>query len=143
MEKRAGEEVAITINMKYYSIRVYNPVLRLLGNPKYIQFMVDPVKMILGLRGIAHIEVETPLNPIFEVEQSQLEKYYCFQIKSKYFLQTLCRDMVGMKDGRVYRLSGSVNPAEGIAYFPLLDVPRRNEVMGNGGNNAVALAYRA
>ena len=79
MEKRAGEEVAITINMKYYSIRVYNPVLRMLGNPKYIQFMVDPIKVVLGLRGILYREVETPLNPIYKVEQSQLEKYYCFR----------------------------------------------------------------
>ncbi len=142
MEKRAGEEVAITINMKYYSIRVYNPVLRMLGNPKYIQFMVDPIKVVLGLRGILYREVETPLNPIYEVEQSQLEKYYCFQIKSKYFLQTLCRDIAGMKEGQVYRLSGSVNPTEGIAYFPLLGVPGRKEVEGNGGSNAVSFAYR-
>ena len=142
MEKKPGEEVAITIDMKYYSIRVYNPVLRMLRNPKYIQFMVDPKNMILGLRGLLYREVETPINPIYEVDKTQLEKRYCFQIKSKYFLQTLCRDMVGMKDGQVYRLSGAVNPTEGIAYFPLLDVPRRNEGVGNGGSNAVSFAYR-
>ncbi len=94
-------------------IRIHRITLHLLGDPEYIQFLVNPeTKMIAIRRGCSSDHLAIRVYPL----DSQTD---CFEIRSLFLIKSLnmvCKDW---KDGNSYRIVGNMDAKNKTAYFRL------------------------
>ena len=119
-----SETVNLAIDLKYYRMRIYRTTLQDLGRPKYIQFLVNPMKKVIAIKPVA--KMNTP-DQTCRINWKQLEYKSYIEVKSKPFLRKLCADLAGMSEGKSYRLQGVYVPSKRIVVFPLEEQDHRKE----------------
>ena len=106
--------MTISIDLKKYRIRVHKAMLHSMGDPKYIQLLVNPDSGIVVIRSVPR---DVPGNLSHKVNVSTLQSANSIEIYSRTFTTLLC-SVVGVLDtGMLYRMSGKVLPTQGIAVF--------------------------
>lgn len=106
--------VSISIDMKKYRLRVHKAMLHLLGDPPYIQLLVNPADRLVAIRAM---ERGTRDNAIHKVSISQLQSDFSIEIYSREFITRLC-DMAGVHDVYpLYHMTGNVFAAQRVAVF--------------------------
>jgi len=109
----------ISIDLKKMRIRIYKTTLHYLGDPKYIQLLVNPKTQMLALRSV---EKDTPLGQAHKVNIENISPDDSYEIYSGSFLTKLCEIADIADQNCTYKLTGNVIPAEKIAVFPLKSI---------------------
>ena len=106
----------ISIDLKKFRIRIYKTAFHQIGDPKYIQLLVNLDEMVVAIRAVEH---ELPGDQTYRVSERQLRADNSVEIYSRPFIIKLCEVISGLDVGNSYRLSGVVVPTEKTAFFPL------------------------
>lgn len=106
----------ISIDLKKMRIRIYKSTLHYLGDPRFIQILVNPKTQMLALRSV---EKDNPLLQAHRVDIENISPDDSYEIYSGSFLTKLC-DIANITDQNcTYKLTGKVIPSEKVAVFPL------------------------
>lgn len=107
---------AMTIDMKRGRIRIHKALLHQLGDPQYIQLLVDPAGLAVAVRCI-----DTPVfgDCVHTIGKTRLHSPFSCEIYSQHFMSKLATLVPSMGENRLYRMSGEVIPAQKMAVFDL------------------------
>ena len=106
----------ISIDLKKFRIRVHKESLHLIGDPKYIQFLVNIDSRLVAIRAVDKEQVDLQTH---RVDQTRMESDFSFEIYSRPFIERLCKEFDCLGEGNSYRLTGTAIQSERIAVFPL------------------------
>ena len=106
----------ISIDLKKFRIRVHKESLHLIGDPKYIQFLVNINSRLVAIRAVEKEQVDLQTH---RVDQTRMESDFSFEIYSRPFIERLCKEFDCLGEGNSYRLTGTAIQSERIAVFPL------------------------
>ena len=101
----------LSIDLKKSLIRVHRNTLRLLGDPDYIQLLINPNAKMIAIKAgdkrdyLAH-----------KVRKYRFETGY-----SKDLLQTMMTVDCGWEYGNIFRLYGQFNSKAGVIQFSMLE----------------------
>lgn len=108
--------VYMSIDLKKYRLRLHKACLHLLGDPEYIQILVNPKEMAVVIRSVDRV---LRGDQTHKVNQKRLKSTNSVEIYSRIFVQKLCQEIQDIEAGSSYRLTGEVIPAQRIAVFSL------------------------
>lgn len=116
MNESSNLSTQISIDLKKYRIRVHKESLHLIGDPKYIQFLVNIGSRLVAIRAVEkeHVDLQT-----HSIDQTRMESESSLEIYSRPFIERLCKEFDCFDEGNSYRLTGTAVQSERIAVFPL------------------------
>jgi hypothetical protein len=106
----------ISIDLKKFRIRVHKESLHLIGDPEYIQFLVNVGSRLLAIRAVERKQVDLQTH---KVKRTLMESDFSFEIYSRPFIAKLRKEFDCFNEGNSYRLSGTANQSERIAVFAI------------------------
>ncbi|HAN20644.1 MAG: hypothetical protein A2Y15_06470 [Clostridiales bacterium GWF2_36_10] len=106
----------ISIDLKKFRIRVHKESLHLIGDPKYIQFLVNMNSRLVAIRAVEKEQVDLQTH---RVDQTRMESDFSFEIYSRPFIERLRKEFDCLGEGNSYRLTGAAIQSERIAVFSL------------------------
>lgn len=106
--------VSIAIDMKKDRIRIHKTTLIQLGQPKYLQLLVNPDLKIVAIRGS-----EIRSNEKHIVKYSLIKSDASFELYSKLLVEKLMLLFPNMEKECTYRLTGEIHTDKKTAFFPL------------------------
>ncbi len=120
-------QALMSIDLKKNRIRIHRNTLRMLGDPEYIQILINP-----GSRFIV-IKSSTKTDHLsHRVRPSQLTANRSYELYSTYFIQALRSIIYGINPDILYRLYGIINREENLVRFsmdsaaPVTEIERKN-----------------
>lgn len=116
MSEYSSLTTTMSVDLKKFRIRIYKTVIHQIGDPKYIQLLVNPDEMAVAIRSVEH---ELSGDQTHRVSERQLRADNSVEIYSRPFISKLCEVVSGLNVGYSYRLSGVVIPAEKTVVFSL------------------------
>ena len=125
MTEQSNPSVKISIDLKKYRIRLHKSTLHILGDPPYVQLLVNPSAGVVALRAVAHYSSGDSLH---RVSKKQLLSTNSVEIYSMSLVQTLMQVVPDLSEGRLYRMVGSLVPAEKLAVFSFDTLKECSEV---------------
>lgn len=121
MNKTTSTATTLTIDLKKYRIRIFKQALHLMGDPKYLQLLVNPNGMEVA---ILAVEKEMSGDQTHKVNLATLRSDNCIEIYSAPFVKKLCAVVGGLENIGTYRLSGEVIMNKKAAVFSLKTIKR-------------------
>lgn len=123
--------ISISIDVKKHRIRIHKPTIHLMGDPKLIQLLFNPVDMEVAIRCT---DQEVPGGQEIRVNPKKLRGGYDVEFYSSMLIDRMRRFHGNMEWNGTYRLTGSFFPAMRVARFPMNSLQR---VEGDEGVNHV------
>ena len=114
MSQKQVVQPIICIDRKKNRIRVHKQTLHMLGDPEYIQLLVNPKCGMFALRGsfrgdhLAH-----------RVKKYQISPDNCYEIYSKNLMSALVKVNNGLLEDQSYRIYGELISNAGVCRFDL------------------------
>ena len=121
MEDASKPVITLVVDLKKYRIRIHKNVLRMIGEPHYIQLLVNPVAKTVAVRGV---EKNYTKDQTHRIDRRKMNSDNSYEIYSKDFVQTLCQVVGGLDEGYGYRMSGDIVPKEKLALFFMETIQR-------------------
>ena len=113
----------MTIDLKWNRFRIHKSTLNKMGNPQYVQFLVNPEVMFIAVLGSDRPLAGGTSN---RVKLVQTSRHYSIEFYSNTLLCALV-NMIGTLDFQYsYRMSGEVDVANRVAYFSMKTL-KKNE----------------
>ena len=106
----------ISIDLKKFRIRVHKESLHLIGDPRYIQFLVNIKSRLVAIRAIEKEQVDLQTH---RIDQARIESDNSFEMYSRPFIDKLCEEFNCFTEGNSYRLTGAAIQDERIVVFSL------------------------
>ena len=116
MNDEVGSRVFMSIDLKKYCIRIHKACLHLIGDPKYIQILVNLDDMAVVIRSVDHT---LRGDQTHKANQTRSKSTNSVEIYSRFFIRKLCQEIQDVKLGSSYRVTGEVIPEQRIAVFSL------------------------
>lgn len=104
---------SISINYRADTVRIYKKVLSALGNPKYLQFLINPEAKILYMRGAGTSGVNC-----LEVPSDEFLKRNCCVLHGKSFIKKLS-NLAGWSLKTRYVVKGTLETSHNTIVFDL------------------------
>lgn len=117
MEKQLSAQPILSIDLKKHRIRIHKITLEMLGNPKYVQLLVNPQSKIIALRPSSQEDYST-----HRVNLELLEDGYCCELYSYSFMHRLCQINSTRKPNQSYRIYGQFINHNSIACFSMENI---------------------
>ena len=95
MSNQTSTSTSISIDLKKYRIRIHKQTIHLLGDPKYIQLLVNPLTMAVAIRPV---EKELSGDQSHKVNMSLMNSDNSYEIYSRYFINHQSELIGGLKD---------------------------------------------
>lgn len=112
----------MTLDIKRNRFRVHKATLKKLGDPKYVQFLINPEEMFIAILGTDKPLAGGTANKVNLIEMPN----HSVEFYSNALLEGVI-NMIGLLDFRYsYRLTGEVDTANRVAYFSMRTL-KRNE----------------
>ena len=114
MNQENQNQPVICIDRKKNRIRIHKLTLHMLGDPEYLQLLINPEKGMFALRGsfrgdhLAH-----------RIKKYQLSPDNCYEIYSKNLMTALVSVNNDLCDDQSYRIYGEMIPTAGVVRFDL------------------------
>ena len=106
--------VILSVDMKKYRIRIHKATLHKLGDPPYIQLLINPSSSIVALKAVDN---SSSKDQTHRVSKKALESSNSIEIYSKFFIDKLNELVPDLSDGNCYHMTGSIVPSERMAVF--------------------------
>lgn len=116
MNNQPYSQPILCIDLKKNRIRIHKLTLHLLGNPEYIQLLVNPDRQMIAIRRsiredyLAH-----------HVRHCHSDIKNCYELYSRELLHTLRKVNTDLSENSSYRIYGALNKKEGLANFSMTD----------------------
>ena len=114
MSDHYSPTVLLSVDMKKYRIRIHKATLHLLGDPPYIQLLINPASSIVALKSVSR---STSKDQTHRVPKKTLRSSNSVEIYSKYFIDKLIELVPDLTDGNCYHMTGTIIPSEKMAVF--------------------------
>lgn len=121
MSDTCNAVVTMAVDTKKYGIRIHKALFRQLGEPRYIQLLVNPDD---GVVAIQTVEKEMSGGQTHRIVEKRMHSENSYEIYSRHFIRKLREVEPGIEDGGAYRLTGSVIPSLKVAVFSLKTLQR-------------------
>lgn len=109
----------MTIDLKRNRFRIFGETLRHLGNPNYIQFLINPEELFIAILGSDRPLSGGTANKISLYSNKGSAEFYSSALMSGIF------DIYGILDFRYsYRLTGEIDTTNRVAYFSLRSISK-------------------
>lgn len=105
----------IAIDIRKNRIRLHKAMLRKLGNPKYIQLLINPDKMIIAVRGV---EKEMSGDQTYKIDYN-IPSPDSIEMYSRNLVTKIYDLIKETDDNCSFRIYGDVSPELELALFPL------------------------
>lgn len=121
MRNESQSIATMSIDTKRGRLRIHKALLHRLGDPRYIQLLVNPADLAVAVRC-----VDTPVlgEPIHTISQERLRSVFSCEIYSRLFVARLSALVPAMGEGRLYHMRGEVIPSQRMAVFDLKTLKR-------------------
>lgn len=116
MSNDSNVHTTISVDIKRNRVRILKSTYHLIGEPKYIQFLVNPEKRLVAFRGVENYISGGMVNEI-NIERMNSSKSY--EIYSCYFIRELIKLSPELSKFSSYRLAGEIVSSEKTAVFSL------------------------
>lgn len=126
MSNQTAQQPVLCIDLKKNRIRVHKITLHMLGDPDFIQLLVNPKSGLLAIKGTIP---EDHLG--LKVHKELLTDGNCYEIHSKELMQTLQRVRSDWKNNQSYRIYGKCNESSGIALFAMKDIVQMEDALAH------------
>ena len=114
MSDHNSPTVLLSVDIKKYRIRIHKATLHLLGDPPYIQLLINPSSSIVALKSVSR---STSKDQAHRVPKKTLRSSNSVEIYSKYFIDKLIELVPDLTDGNCYHMTGTIIPSEKMAAF--------------------------
>lgn len=127
------EQIAnLTLDMKRNRVRIYRSTLRALGNPMFIQFLINPEDLYIAVLG-SEIPLSGGTANRVKISNECMNSKFSVEFYSAAFLEGLY-SIFGVLDHRYnYGLTGEVDAVNRVAYFSLQTLKRIERRKCNNG----------
>lgn len=106
----------ISLDLKKYRIRIYKTTIHQLGDPKYIQLLINPEKMSVAIRAV---ETAIHNDQTHRVTHHSMAPDNSYELYSQSLMHSIREILPELDDGFTYRAGGQVIPKHHIAVFDL------------------------
>lgn len=115
MSSAANNSAIMTIDLKRNRFRIHKATLSKMGNPRYIQFLINPEEMFLAILGSDKPLAGGTANRVNWVHMpNKSVEFYSITLLAGVL------EMIGLLDFRYsYRLTGEIDMANRVAYFSM------------------------
>ena len=113
--------VSISIDNKKHRIVVHKNMLHVLGDPPYIQFLIDPDSMIFAIKALDHTSSGDQTH---KINKKALKSDNSVEIYSMTFISKLNSVAGILYDESLYHMPGVVICPEKIAVFSMKNLTR-------------------
>ncbi|MBQ7504706.1 MAG: hypothetical protein IJT79_05245 [Ruminococcus sp.] len=113
--------VTLSVDMKKHRIRLHKVTYRLIGQPKYIQLLVNPNAKAVAVRAVEKMSKD---NQAYRINKVKMESDHSFEIYSRSFCEKLWELTEGLESGYSYRMNGKVFLSQNTAVFSLKTLHR-------------------
>ena len=121
--------VQISIDLKKSRLRIHKASLHLIGDPLYIQLLVNREAQQVAIRSVESSKFDSAAH---KLNPSTMDSDFTFEIYSRPFVEKLRAEFDCFHFGTSYRLIGVAVPEEKMCVFPLSSIqPLESEVQGN------------
>jgi hypothetical protein len=122
----------VSIDLKRNCIRIHRLTLHLLGDPEYIQLLINPESKKIAL--CPSIKQDYLAH---HVRPSLLKTKNCYELYSTDLMSTLRKFDCGWKGNCAYRIYGTMDRQQSIALFSMNDTVLLNNMTAdcNGGSH--------
>ena len=114
MSDHNSPTVLLSVDIKKYRIRIHKATLHLLGDPPYIQLLINPSSSIVALKSVSR---STSKDQTHRVPKKTLRSSNSVEIYSKFFIDKLIELVPDLTDGNCYHMTGTIIPSEKMAVF--------------------------
>ena len=114
MSDHNSPTVLLSVDMKKYRIRIHKATLHLLGDPPYIQLLINPASSIVALKSVSR---STSKDQTHRVPKKTLCSSNSVEIYSKFFIDKLIELVPDLTDGNCYHMTGTIISSEKMAVF--------------------------
>ena len=114
MSDHNSPTVLLSVDIKKYRIRIHKATLHLLGDPPYIQLLINPSSSIVALKSVSR---STSKDQTHRVPKKTLRSSNSVEIYSKFFIDKLIELVPDLTDGNCYHMTGTTIPSEKMAVF--------------------------
>lgn len=121
MSDRDNSVVTMAVDTKKYGIRIHKALFRQLGEPRYIQLLVNPDK---GVVAIQTVDKEMSGGQTHRIVEKRMHSEKSYEIYSSPFIRKLREVEPRIEDGGAYRLTGNMIPSLKVAVFSLKTLQR-------------------
>lgn len=111
----------MAVDLKRKKIRIHKLTIHLLGDPKYLQLLVDPEGMTVGVRAV---DSSVSGDQAHKVNQTLMASGHSYEISSTLFMRKLREVMPEIEENCSYRFSGIVLEKQRAAVFSLKTMTR-------------------
>lgn len=122
MSYKPESRPTIFIDMKKSRIRIHRRTLQMLGNPAYIQLLVNPESRTIAVKcttGSDHLSHRIP--------EGELLRHKCYELYSRNLLKALCSASSGWTDKETYLIYGTLIESRHLVQFSMEDsIPVNN-----------------
>ena len=121
MTETPNPAVTISVDLKKYRIRIYKSMLRLLGDPTYIQLLVNPDNKCVAIRGV---EKAVPGDQSEKIKPQRLMADNSYELYSMSFVKKLISVVGNLEMNCSYRLTGNIVSSHNMAVFSMNTLTR-------------------
>lgn len=114
MPEQSAPSVTLSVDMKKYRIRIYKATLHKLGDPPYLQLLINPTTAVFALKAV---EQESAKDQTHRVSKKMLKSANSIEIYSRFFIDKLKELYPDLNDGRCYHMTGNIVPSKDMAVF--------------------------
>lgn len=114
MHETEYNPVSLSFDTKKNRIRIHKSTLHLLGDPPYIQLLINPKEHIVAIKSVEHA---VSGDQTHKVSSKTLRSSNSVEIYSSSFIDKLKEVTDGLDNGNLFRMEGKVIPSEGLAVF--------------------------
>jgi len=111
--------------MRKKRIRIHKQTLHMLGDPKFVQLLVNPSAQAIAIRCSTAKDYHA-----HRVQWQLLSDNQCCEIYSKYLVETISTAVMYLDSMHTYRIPGKLYEKEQLACFNLKDAACVNEIGG-------------
>lgn len=116
MMEDVNQSVCLSIDAKKFRLRLHKNLYHAIGEPRYIQLLVNPEKMAVAIRAVRH---SVPADQSHRIDKAPGTPDPQYEIYSRVFVEQLLGLIPNLDNRFCYRLTGTVSPTKDTAYFSL------------------------
>lgn len=116
VDQSASSPVSLSVDLKKYRIRIFKTTLHMLGDPPYIQLLVNPEIKMVAVKSVEH---SVSGDQTHKVSRYILASDNSIEFYSRSFITRLIEVADHLDSGHTYKMTGEVIPSQRIALFEM------------------------
>lgn len=112
-------DVSIALDLKKNRIRFHKETLRRLGDPNYIQLLINPSTKIIAIKCLDKSEPKS-----LKISTGSAGTDNSVELYSYYFFSKIREVFCELGNNCTYRLFGNIVESERLAFFPISSMQR-------------------